>query len=190
MCRFVNKFVIIARNEYPTSLRSLDLSFNDINEWNILEAVSQFSELRELCLEGNSLGKERLTISFPYITSLNLASSSLSSNSILHSIFSCFPALVDVEIRRNGWYDSSEVENARGTLIALFPQITILNGTIVSAEERKEEELVYLNRMLSKVAEALGMPNYQALSQIEQMKEQMERVESCETVTCLLVRIF
>ena len=165
------------------------MSFNEIEEWNVLEAVSQFAELRELCLEGNPLGEENPTFSFPYITSLNIASSGLSSNPILHSLFSSFPALVDVEIRRNQWYDSSEVENARGTLIALFPQITILNGTVVSAEERKEEELVYLNRMLSKVAGALGMPDYQALAQVGQMREQMERVESYETVACLLVGI-
>ena len=165
------------------------MSFNEIKEWNILEAVSQFAELRELCLEGNSLGDANISFSFPHITSLNIASSGLSSNAILHSLFSCFPALVDVEIRRNQWYDSTEVGNARGTLIALFPQISILNGTVVSVEERKEEELAYLNQMLSKVAEALGMPDYQALAQMEQRREQMERIESHETVACLLVQI-
>ena len=188
-CRLVNTFVIIRRNEYPPSLRSLDLSFNEIKEWKVLESISQFIELRELCLEGNPIGEEKLSIPFPHITSLNIASSGLSSNPILHSLFSCFPALIDIEIRRNQWYDSSDMKNARGTLIAMFPQITILNGTIVNEEERKEEELIYLNRMLNKIAEALGIPNYQTLAQMEKIREQMERVESPETVACLLVRI-
>lgn len=139
-------------------------------------------------MEGNQLGGKIPCITFPLISTLNLASTGIRSLSEIHQLISHFPALSDLEVRGNAWYDDPETKNARGTIIALFPQIFILNGTVVSEQERKEEELAYLNQSLTQIASALGLAGVNELQGLgNHLQEKMETVETMQVVARLMV---
>lgn len=133
----------------PIPLRSLDLTGNDFADWSSLAALNTFPSLSSLCLESNPLALPAVAVSFPRVTSLNIAATSVDSLATLRRVLACFPALTDLELRRTPWYAATE--DARGTVIALCPSLTQLNGATVTAEERREEEVAFVRREMQRL---------------------------------------
>lgn len=112
------------------------------------------------------------SLTFPHVTSLNVAATSLRSLATLRAILTRFPALTDLELRRNPWYAATE--HARGTVIALCPKLTQLNGATVTAEERREEEVAFVRREIQRLLEKRKLTLEQLVKQKQPLAGQPE----------------
>ena len=109
------------------------------------------------------------SLTFPHITSLNVAATPLVS---LRALLARFPALTDLELRRTPWYVAAEA--ARGTVIALCPALTQLNGATVTAAERREEEVAFVRREVQRLLERRKLSLAQLLRLPRPLAEQPE----------------
>ena len=109
------------------------------------------------------------SLTFPHITSLNVAATPLAS---LRALLARFPALTDLELRRTPWYVAAEA--ARGTVIALCPALTQLNGATVTAAERREEEVAFVRREVQRLLERRKLSLAQLLRLPRPLAEQPE----------------
>ena len=138
-----------------SSLRSLDLSNSSISEWSILSSLASLPSLKDLYLEGNDLGSKPIDTSFTNLQFINLMNTGIESINQLKSLLIHFPAVIDVELRENEFYSQSP--NGRVTLIALFPQLKRLNGSVISKEERDEAEISELSREMTAFLDSIHL---------------------------------
>ncbi|XP_021903365.1 tubulin-folding cofactor E [Carica papaya] len=150
------------------SLRLLNLEDNCIAEWSEVLKLSQLRSLEQLHLNRNKLTQifypdndmiEQLLSNYnthakSHIPFQNLRCLLLGANNIkdVHSIDSLnsFPELVDIRLSDNPVADPGRGGNPRFVLIARLAKVEILNGSEVSARERKESEIRYVRLVMSR----------------------------------------
>lgn len=96
--------------QHPT-LSMIDLSMNDISDWKVLQALASIQSLHSLLLYSNPFTSSSLTFDFPYIRCLDINSIELESQVQLEELLVHFPALTELEVRKNPFY--SEAISAR-----------------------------------------------------------------------------
>ena len=89
------------------SLQTIDLSSNGISSWSCIAELAAISTLRNLYLNDNPIAASAPARRFPSVLSLHIASAGVESLQQLVAITGSFPALQELEIRGNRWYDQT-----------------------------------------------------------------------------------
>ncbi|TYG86500.1 hypothetical protein ES288_A13G138600v1 [Gossypium darwinii] len=151
------------------SLRLLNLEDNCLAEWDEILKLSQLKSLEQLYLNKNKLtcifypDKNKIqeflsnheSCEESYFPFQNLRCLLLGSNEIndLASIDSLntFPKLIDIRFSDNPIADPGRGGLPRFVLIARLAKVEMLNGSEISARERKESEIRYVRLVMSKL---------------------------------------
>ncbi|KAG8472672.1 hypothetical protein CXB51_034561 [Gossypium anomalum] len=151
------------------SLRLLNLEDNCLAEWDEILKLSQLKSLEQLYLNKNKLtcifypDKNKIqeflsnheSCEESYFPFQNLRCLLLGSNEIndLASIDSLntFPKLIDIRLSDNPIADPGRGGLPRFVLIARLAKVEMLNGSEISARERKESEIRYVRLVMSKL---------------------------------------
>ncbi|CAM8975213.1 unnamed protein product [Rhodiola kirilowii] len=150
------------------SLRLLNLEDNFFEDWVEIAKLSQLQSLEQLQLNNNNLkhifypdndmiqevpnGHEQLGRDYKPFQKLNcllLGGNSIDDISAVDSL-NTFPNLVDIRISDNPIADPGKGGVPRFVLIARLAKVQMLNGSEVSARERKESEIRYVRLVMSK----------------------------------------
>ncbi|KAH1032191.1 hypothetical protein J1N35_044365 [Gossypium stocksii] len=151
------------------SLRLLNLEDNCLAEWDEILKLSQLKSLEQLYLNKNKLtcifypDKNKIqeflsnheSFEESYFPFQNLRCLLLGSNEMndLASIDSLntFPKLIDIRLSDNPIADPARGGLPRFVLIARLAKVEMLNGSEISARERKESEIRYVRLVMSKL---------------------------------------
>ncbi|KAK8956744.1 hypothetical protein KSP39_PZI000251 [Platanthera zijinensis] len=148
------------------SLRLLNLEDSCINLWEEIMKLSNLRSLQQLHLNKNKLNRIFYTTNHPlpalqdgcHAPFENLECLLLGSNEIdaLASVDSLnfFPSLVDVRLSENPVTDLSKGGVSRFVLVARLAKVKILNGSEISARERKESEIRYVRLVMTMMQSA------------------------------------
>eukprot|EP00190_Bangiopsis_sp_CCMP1999_P003949 CAMPEP_0198737654 /NCGR_PEP_ID=MMETSP1475-20131203/67978_1 /TAXON_ID= ORGANISM="Unidentified sp., Strain CCMP1999" /NCGR_SAMPLE_ID=MMETSP1475 /ASSEMBLY_ACC=CAM_ASM_001111 /LENGTH=467 /DNA_ID=CAMNT_0044501523 /DNA_START=1746 /DNA_END=3146 /DNA_ORIENTATION=- len=136
----------------PTSLQKLDLSYNRISSWKQVSSLSQLSQLEQLTLSHNSI--ETVTTPTEDADWTSLSELTLSGNPIAQwtsvTALAQFSSLKSLRLT-----DSRLVigdgDSPRSGIIVRLPNLKILNGSVVSADERLDAQ----NRFLETLRKAV-----------------------------------
>ncbi|KAL9672728.1 hypothetical protein QQ045_028980 [Rhodiola kirilowii] len=150
------------------SLQLLNLEDNFFEDWVEVAKLSQLQSLEQLQLNNNNLkhifypdndmiqevpnGHEQLGRDYKPFQKLNcllLGGNSIDDISAVDSL-NTFPNLVDIRISDNPIADPGKGGVPRFVLIARLAKVQMLNGSEVSARERKESEIRYVRLVMSK----------------------------------------
>lgn len=85
-------------------LSVLDISSDQITKWESIRTLSSLPSLHTLFISGNPLSTDDLHYDFPSIHFLDVNDMSILSVEQLQTLVSHFPALTDLEVRRNPFY--------------------------------------------------------------------------------------
>ncbi|XP_068647761.1 tubulin-folding cofactor E [Aristolochia californica] len=149
-------------------LRLLNLEGNCIESWDEIVKLSQLKSLKELHLNKNNLERIYYPVSgrqgsisgcelekkciMPF---QNLRCLLLGGNNIvdLESVDSLnfFPSLMDIRFSDNPISDPGRGKIPRFVFVARLAKVQILNGSEVSARERKESEIRYVRFVMAKL---------------------------------------
>jgi len=143
----------------PTSiqfphLKILDVNSNEIGSWSYIEEASRFPALEELILNECSLPSERPSMDIvvpPRLRALSIYRNDLSDWSLLGWLSDVASHITDLRVMHNpigdgmGEYSKSA---CRQLCIALWPDLTMLNASVVSANERVNSERFFLSLVL------------------------------------------
>ncbi|KAE8681267.1 Tubulin-folding cofactor E [Hibiscus syriacus] len=151
------------------SLRLLNLEDNCLTEWNEILKLSQLKSLEQLYLNKNKLNSifypdknkiqelfgnqescEENYLLFQNLRCLLLGSNEISDLASIDSLNS-FPKLIDIRLSDNPIADPGRGGLPRFALIARLAKVEMLNGSEISARERKESEIRYVRLVMSKL---------------------------------------
>ncbi|KAI5668910.1 hypothetical protein M9H77_18763 [Catharanthus roseus] len=148
-------------------LRLLNLEENSIADWNEIIKLSHLRSLEQLLLNKNNLnqiwypdcdtyeaanGDEshgKCLKPFENLQCLLLGANNIEDLASIDSLNS-FPNLMELRLSENPATDPGRGGAPRFVLIARLAKVKILNGSEVSARERKESEIRYVRLVLSK----------------------------------------
>ncbi|KAL4325721.1 hypothetical protein GQ457_11G011090 [Hibiscus cannabinus] len=150
------------------SLRLLNLEDNCLTDWNEILKLSQLKSLEQLYLNKNKLNSifyphknkiqellgnqescEESYLLFQNLRCLLLGSNEISDPASIDSLNS-FPKLIDIRLSDNPITDPGRGGLPRYVLIARLAKVEMLNGSEISARERKESEIRYVRLVMSK----------------------------------------
>ncbi|OMO81652.1 hypothetical protein CCACVL1_12327 [Corchorus capsularis] len=151
------------------SLRLLNLEDNCIAEWTEILKLSQLKSLEQLYLNKNKLtsifypddnkiqellsnrdSHEESYLPFQNLRCLLLGSNKINDPASIDSLNS-FPKLIDTRLSDNPITDPGRGGMPRYVLVARLAKVEILNGSEISACERKESEIRYVRLVMSKL---------------------------------------
>ncbi|KAI4368156.1 hypothetical protein MLD38_016744 [Melastoma candidum] len=148
-----------------SSLRLLNLDNNSISDWEQIMKFSQLESLEQIYLNNNNLklicypcvdNTNEYSIPFPSLRCLLLGNNCIQDLDSIGAL-NPFPKLVEVRLSENPITDVTRGGLPRFSLVAQLPKIQTLNGSEVSARERKESELRYVRLIMSKEANNGGV---------------------------------
>lgn len=131
-------------------LHTLSLDGNAVKDWSeVAEVGRALPNLQKLHLCQNQLREiERKNVSmFPMLKSLLVGDNALSDWRSVDTL-DAFPELVEARLSGN---PLAENASARHEIIARVARLTMLNGSMVTAAERKDSEIRYLRRVLQQI---------------------------------------
>ncbi|XP_022718318.1 tubulin-folding cofactor E isoform X2 [Durio zibethinus] len=150
------------------SLQLLNLEDNCLAEWNEILKLSQLKSLEQLYLNKNKFtcifypdknmiqellnheSSEESCLPFQNLRCLLLGSNKISDLASIDSLNS-FPKLIDIRLSDNPIADPGRGGLPRFVLIARLAKVEMLNGSEISARERKESEIRYVRLVMSKL---------------------------------------
>lgn len=91
------------------SLSILDISANEISDWNTIKPISDLKQLNQLYLNENCLTEHELVYDFPFVRSLDMNQMAIADMEQLQRILLHFPSLEELEVRKNPFYEDSVV---------------------------------------------------------------------------------
>lgn len=150
-------------------LRLLNLEDNCLADWNEILKLSQLKSLEQLYLNKNKLtcifypdkdkiqellsnheSSEGSCLPFQNLRCLLLGSNKISDLASIDSLNS-FPKLIDIRLSDNPVADPVRGGLPRYVLIARLAKVEMINGSEISARERKESEIRYVRLVMSKL---------------------------------------
>lgn len=131
-------------------LRTLSIDGNVVSDWDAMEALGrQLPWLESLYVSQNLLTEIRPTSAFPSLKTLLVGDNKIRDWSSVDALNS-FPLLQEVRLTGNPVAEAVEM-SVRYEIIARVQGLTLLNGSVVSASERKDCEIRYLRKALQKL---------------------------------------
>lgn len=145
------------------TLRLLNLEDNNIDSWDEIVKLSYLRSLEQLHLNKNMIkhvmypsnlpspvpSDGTAVLPFEKLQVLLLGSNEIDDFPSVDSL-NLFPSLTDVRISDNPIADPSKGGAPRFVLVARLGKVKILNGSEVSARERREAEIRYVRLVLGK----------------------------------------
>ncbi|KAL2916129.1 hypothetical protein HK105_204220 [Polyrhizophydium stewartii] len=133
------------------NLQVLNLEGNCIDSWDEVLNLRRLPKLRSLNLPENKIAAitqlpkdtSEDASPFQHLTTLNLSTNLISEWVSVHALNS-FPSLQDLRIKRNPVIDEND-KNAFWIIIARVARVTMVSGSQLSARDRLNAELFYLN---------------------------------------------
>lgn len=131
---------------------SLNLSGNSIGSLADVAGLGAARRLRMLVLSDNGM-RELVTehAAFPSLESLDISRNSVDSWAQL-SALNALPALHTLKASFNPLWDGMAADDVRMGIIARLPGLQVLDGTRVSAAERRNAELYFISSMRSRLS--------------------------------------
>ena len=144
------------------SLRTIDLSHNNIQSLDQIASLQVFQALETLSLTGNPIDTFRTQshLCFKTLTTLSMAATMLSSLSSLESFTAVFPNVSTLIVHGT---PLSLQPSARLFVIASLASLTSLNSTFVTLEERRDAEIFYVNHFAKLVQSASSEEEAQSI---------------------------
>lgn len=96
-----------------SKLSVLDISSNQITKWESIQTLSSLPSLHTLFINGNPLLTDDLHYDFPSIHFLDVNDMNISSIEQLQTLIFHFPALTELEVRRNPFYIQEPAREVR-----------------------------------------------------------------------------
>lgn len=131
------------------SLRLLHISDNSLHDWAEVRKIgSMFPNLDTLVMANNNLAsiqdnKDILQRLFPNLRSINLHNSGLNQWEDIEKL-NFFPKLEEVRLQGIPLLQTYTNAERRSLMIAQLPAISMLNGSIVSDDEREDAERFFI----------------------------------------------
>ncbi|XP_017345790.1 tubulin folding cofactor E-like a [Ictalurus punctatus] len=150
--------LFLCLNEYSTvmvsatpchSLRLLHITDNNLQDWSEVRKFGTiFPSLNTLVLANNNLNsildsEDNLRRLFPNLRSINLHNSGLSRWEDIEKL-NFLPKLEEVRLRGIPLLETYTNTERRSLMIAQLPQVTCLNGSIVTELEREDAERFFI----------------------------------------------
>ena len=134
------------------TLRSLDLSYNNISSFTNIRSLSSLPALTELSLRGNPIATlEADDIKFTILKKLDMTSTLLPSLFSLNPISAAFPVLQSLLTKNT---PLSQQPSAHLLTIARVSTLTELNYSNITPAERQNAELYYISQITAQISAA------------------------------------
>ena len=136
-------------------IRSLSLNSNSFFGMYSLAPLGQLPKLETLTLQSNSISSLSPCPHFPRLVHLDLSDNAIPSLASLNSISPSstsplprpLPSIKSIRLSRNPFFTALPTDLAHILTVARLPQITSLNYSAVSTDERANAELYYLGQI-------------------------------------------
>ena len=140
----------------PRLLKSLDLSYNLISSFTSLQPLASLPHLTSLSLRSNNISDftwTEIKLTFARLEHLDLSSNFLRTQTSIAHLPSIFPKLTSLLTSRNPF--ASPPPDAREIhllTIARISGLTSLNYSAITAEERLNADVLYLNQITAQLS--------------------------------------
>ncbi|XP_019872154.1 tubulin-specific chaperone E isoform X2 [Aethina tumida] len=154
----------IPKNTTLINLKMLDLEGNSIEHWSEIMKLSIIGTLQQLNLENINL--KSIEIDKTDNIFINLIKINLSNNDIMNwksvGELDKLPCLEEVRLMRNPFLDLTDLETRDQMITARLKNLKVLNGRVISAEERRGAEYDYIKRHGLEWLKVKGSPDEQS----------------------------
>ncbi|KAG9446329.1 hypothetical protein H6P81_012457 [Aristolochia fimbriata] len=182
-------------------LRLLNLEGNYIESWAEIVKLSQLKSLEELHLNKNNLKhiyypdslspgsisccelEKKCIIPFHSLRCLLLGGNNIEDLESVDSL-NLFPSLMDIRLSDNPVSDPGSGGIPRFVLVARLGKVQILNGSEVSARERKESEIRYVRLVMAK----LQYDDPAVVRQLHPRFYELKKLHGIEDEKCMAAR--
>ncbi len=135
----------VTEGKFP-ALQEIDLDENLITTWEPVESLDTISSLQRIRLNHNKIKTINITKEFKNLKSLQLISNLLAEWKYIGELDK-LTNLTDLRLRHNPVLQREKKEStSRAMIIALSSSVKILNGTVITKEERNWAELDYYKK--------------------------------------------
>jgi len=134
-------------------LRILDVSYCKINDWSQIQFFGKLSALKELIMDGNGVANVQIPLpdTFTDLQRLSLGATSISAWSDIDKL-KAFPALHVLRISQIPLFTGKGASEVRPCVIGRVTRLSMLNGSVIGARERRDAEKIYLRTIFSEKA--------------------------------------
>jgi hypothetical protein len=132
-----------------TTLRLLDISSCELDEWSQVLAFSRLPNLQDLLLDGNPLPKilPATSESFQTLQRISISSSNLNSWDSVDAL-ATYPSFHHLRLSHIPLFSGKGASEVRPIVIARIKQLSFFNGSNVSIRERTDAEKTYLRSIM------------------------------------------
>lgn len=137
----------------PSNLQLLNLEENKLTDWSEVLKLKHLVSLRTLILNENKFGAVFFPCTdghtyFPSLESLSLGMTCIDSWSSINSI-ATLPSLCKLKFKNCPLVDADPPLQVRQLIVARIGQLTSLNGSTITRQERQTAEWCYLKRYIT-----------------------------------------
>eukprot|EP01088_Endostelium_zonatum_P007061 TRINITY_DN19221_c0_g1_i1.p1 TRINITY_DN19221_c0_g1~~TRINITY_DN19221_c0_g1_i1.p1 ORF type:complete len:530 (+),score=103.24 TRINITY_DN19221_c0_g1_i1:163-1752(+) len=143
------------------NLRVLNLEENSISSWKEVEDefnTTRYPALEQLFLSNNKIADIRVAEQ----GASRLKTLTLDSNLIRNwdsvDELNHLPSLESLRLRQNPLNENQDSDTVRSIVIARIPKLTTLNGSSITAQERKDSEVSYLKQYIKQFGSQGELP--------------------------------
>jgi Leucine-rich repeat (LRR) protein len=128
-----------------SSLNHLDLSMNDLK--TVPQNLEGDTTITSLNISDNSITLHPSSLKLPKITTLDIRRNEIKTWKDIESLNTMFPNVTELRINGNPIFDGKALEEVEYIVIAMFPNVKILNGVNIIEQERTNAELYFLSKV-------------------------------------------
>lgn len=153
------------RPSWWESLELLDLSNNHLKSWVMIERSigNAFVNLKQLLVNENQITTlvSSSSVGLQQLKALSVNDNRIDSWSSIDALCQ-YPQLDSLRLIRNPLVAQMSVSEARMIVIARTESLAVFNASVIRAKERRDDEQLYLKRILHELAAVQQTPEDQA----------------------------